>query len=71
MDRVFLGVLAIMSEIFHVLTKRDQRGNLSVEWELEGVAGWFGALDPINIFKWPGTDTRTLKGIKAVLPILL
>ena len=60
-----------MSEIFHVLTRRDQRGNLSVEWELEGVAGWFGVLDPINIFKWPGTDTRTLKGIKAVLPILL
>ena len=57
MDRVFLGVLATMSEIFHVLTKRDRRGNLSVEWELEGVAEWFGALDPINIFKSPGTDT--------------
>ena len=71
MDRVFLGVLATMSEIFHVLTKRDRRGTLSVEWELEGVAEWFGALDPINIFKSPGTDTRTLKGIKAVLPILL
>lgn len=42
-----------------------------MEWELEGVAEWFGALDPINIFKSPGTDTRTLKGIKAVLPILL
>ena len=71
MDRVFLEVLATMSEMFHVLTKRDQRGNLSVEWELEGVAEWFGALDPINIFKSPGTDTRTLKGIKAVRPILL
>ena len=38
-----------MSEIFHVLTKRDRRGTLSVEWELEGVAEWFGALNPINI----------------------
>ena len=42
-----------------------------MEWELEGVAEWFGALDPINIFKSPGTDTQTLKGIKAVLLILL
>ena len=64
-------MLATISEIFHVLTKIDRRGTLSVKWELEGVAGWFGALDPIDIFKSPGTDTRTLKGIKAVLLILL
>lgn len=64
-------MLTTVSEIFYVLTRRDPRGTLSVEWELEGVAEWFEALDPINIFKSPGTDTRTLKGIKAVLPILL